>query len=103
MSGAGQGVLTSRYNSPHSALPMGAAATRMLGVPSAATVRPAIPIRGGKRKSRRGGFYPAVMGPMARTGIYLLPPAIKNAYSLLTRKRKGRKGRKGRKTKGKRQ
>ena len=101
MSGAGQGVLTTRYNDAHAALPNGAAATQMLGVPSATTVRPAIPIRGGRRR-RHGGFYPQVMGSMAKTGIYLVPPAIRNAYSLLTRKRKRKVSKKSRKVKSRR-
>jgi len=97
----GAGALVARYNSPSAPLSYGADATRMLGASSATTVRPAISIMGGRRKgrtcSRRGGFYPAVMGSMAKTGVYLVPPAIRNVYLLATRKRKCKRRNKSRK------
>ena len=90
MSGAGQGILVANYNNPNAALPNGAAARQMLGVTNSTVMRPEIPRVGGKRSRRRGGYYPLVMGPMARTGVYLIAPAVSNAYKLLSRKRKGK-------------
>jgi len=48
--------------------------------------------------SRRGGFYPAVMGPIGTSGVYLLGPALTNAYKLLRRKSKRRSNRRSRRS-----
>ena len=55
-------------------------------------------LKGGKRKSTRrnkskkGGFYPSVMGGVVSSGKLLIPVALRQGYNLLnnskTRKRK---------------
>lgn len=54
-------------------------------------------LKGGKRrtrnrKSKKGGFYPSVMGGVVSSGKLLIPVALRQGYKLLnnskTRKRK---------------
>lgn len=61
-------------------------------------------LSGGKRKSKRtrkamkGGFYPSIMGSIAKSGQYLLPLAYKAGSQLLNshfkKRRSTRKNRK---------
>ena len=79
------------YNNSNALRPSGLTQPALLEVKNATLMRPAI---GGKRrskksrKSRRGGYYPAVMGPLAQSGQYLLGSAIINGYKVLHRKNK---------------
>lgn len=49
--------------------------------------------KGGKR-TRKGGFYPSVMGGVVGSGKYLLPIALRQGYQLLNKKNKTRKSKK---------
>ena len=68
--------------------------------------QPASYLKGGKRKSRKirkhykGGFYPSVMGGIAKSSQYLLPVAFRAGSQLLEshfKKRKTKTTRKNRK------
>lgn len=79
------------YNVPGADLPNGPAASNQL-VATANVVRPRIGgSRSSRRKTPRGGFYPAVMGPLARSGPYLIAPALGSAYRLFNKKKKTRR------------
>ena len=92
------------YNNPYAPVPAGSLHTDRLPVTNATVVRPTV---GGRRKSkknrknknsRRGGFYPGVMSPMATSGVYLIGPALSNAYRLLNRKSRRSSNRRSRRS-----
>jgi len=45
--------------------------------------------KGGKRKNitRKGGFYPSVMGGVVQTGKLLVPLVLRQGYKLLNNKK----------------
>ena len=83
------------YNNSNVLRPSALTQPALLGVTNATVLRPAISLKGGKRKkkntiksrkSRRGGFYPAVMSPIGTSGVSLIGPALTNVYKLFNRK-----------------
>ncbi len=59
-------------------------------------------LKGGKsRKTTRGGFYPSIMGSVARKGVYLVPIALKHGMKLLNKIRSGTKKKNSKKSKSK--
>lgn len=84
------------YNNSNALRPSGLTQPALLEVKNATLTRPAIGGRRKSRKSRRGGYYPGAMGPIGKSGAYLIGPALTTVYKLLNHKTRRRSKRRSR-------
>jgi hypothetical protein len=92
------GAMPLSYLNPNYQEPSASAGSNRL-VSEPLLARPSLNHTGGKRsrknrRTRKGGFYPSVMGGLINNGARLLPAAGVQAYRMVRNYKKSRKNRK---------